>query len=131
MAEHPGADTAPDDPVADLARRARDLRLELLTAHTTLEEDPGAVDGPRFDQLMDLTEAVLRLEQDVVDAQREADHQRDTRSILLAAALLGAGSAVALLVGVPAGWWSGWAVALLVIDLAVAVLLAAAHTAGP
>jgi hypothetical protein len=134
MTDDPGTRTGGDagprrsvDPVAALAREARDRRLDLLTAHTALDEGLDAVDDERFDRIMALTDEVLELEGTAERAAVEAQHRADTRAVYLAAGVLGAGAGGLLLVGGVAGWWSGWAVVLLGLDVLVAAALAVAH----
>jgi hypothetical protein len=115
------------DPAAELARRARDRRLELLTEHTSLDEDLDALDDERFDRIMALTDEVLDLERRAERAAVEAEHRSDAHAVHLATAILGAGAAALLLIGLPLGWWGGWGSALLGLDVAVAAVLAAAH----
>jgi hypothetical protein len=131
MTDDPGGGAGqPAGTAAELARRARDRRLDLLTEHTAIDGDPDALDDERFDRLMALTDEVLDLERRADHAAVEAERRADTHAVRLATAVLGAGAAALLLVGLLAGWWSGWALLLLGLDVAVAALLAGAHTAA-
>jgi hypothetical protein len=127
MTDDPGGATGS---AAELARRARDRRLDLLTEHTALDGDPDALDDERFDRIMALTDEVLDLERRADRAAVEAERRSDARAVRLAAAVLGAGAAVLLLAGLLAGWWSGWGLLLLGLDVVVAAVLAGAHAAA-
>jgi hypothetical protein len=128
MTDNPGggAGGAALDPVAELARRARDRRLVLLTEHNTID-DLDAIDDERFDRIMALTDEVLDLERAAALAAEAAERRAESHAVYRAVAVLGAGAAVLLLVGTVAGWWSGWAVVLLGLDVLAAAVLGAAH----
>jgi len=125
-----GVADRPAGRAAELARRARDRRLDLLTEHTALDEDLDALDDERFDRIMALTDEVLDLERDAERAAVEADHRAEAHAVRLATAVLGAGAAALLLVGLLAGGWSGWGLLLLGLDVVVAAALAGAHAAA-
>jgi hypothetical protein len=131
MTDDPGDGAGrPAGTAAELARRARDRRLDLLTEHTALDGDLDALDDERFDRIMALTDEVLDLEHRADRAAVEAERRSDAHAVRLATAVLGVGAAALLLLGLLAGWWSGWALLLLGLDVAVAALLAAAHAAA-
>lgn len=118
----------PDSP-ARLVEAARRRRFELLRAHQDLRDTD--LTDERVDDIVRATDEVLALEDEAARAEEAVAHAASTRLVLRTALALGAGSAVLLVVGLVAGWWSTWGVALLAAGILAAVVIAAAHRLGP
>jgi hypothetical protein len=79
---------------------------------------------------MALTDEVLDLERAAGRAADEAGRRADSREVYVAAAALGTGAGALLLVGSALGWWSGWGLVLLGLDVVVAAGLALGRAAA-
>lgn len=123
----------PDEPEPDsparLVEAARRRRFALLQAHQDLRGSD--LSDSLVEEIVRSTDEVLELEDSAARAEEAVEHAASTRLVDRAALALGVGSALLLVVGLVAGWWSTWGVALLAVGVVAAVVIAAAHRFGP
>ncbi len=110
---------------------ARRRRLELIAAHQRLTVPVAGVADAELDELIGLTEAVLRHEDAAARARDERERAAGSQVVVRNALVLGAGSALLLAAGPVTGWWSVTGTALLWTAAVAAVVVLAGHALGP
>ncbi|MBW0116673.1 hypothetical protein [Pseudonocardia abyssalis] len=128
MPPDPEADLAAESP-ARLVEAARRRRFELLRAHQDLRD--ADLTDDQVDEIVRATDEVLEMEDRAARAEEALAYAASSRQVLRAALALGAGSAVLLVVGLIAGWWSAGGVVVLVAGIVAAAVIAVAHRFGP
>ncbi len=126
-----GAGRADGADPARLDEDARRRRLDLLAAHQRLAVPVAGVDDAQLDELIDLTEDVLRREAAVARLRDERERAAGSQVVVRNALVLGAGAALLLAVGPVTGWWSATGAALLWAAAIAAVVVLAGHALGP
>ena len=110
---------------------ARRRRLELIAAHQRLTVPVAGVADAELDELIGLTEDVLRREEVAARARDERERAAGSQVVVRNALVLGAGSALLLAAGPVTGWWSVTGTALLWTAAVAAVVVLAGHALGP
>jgi hypothetical protein len=126
-----GAGPADGADPARLDEDARRRRLDLLAAHQRLTVPVAGIGDAELDELIDLTDDVLRRERALARVRDERERAAGSQVVVRNALVLGAGSALLLAVGPVTGWWTAAGAALLWTAAIAAVVVLAGHALGP
>jgi hypothetical protein len=128
-----GVQEAPDDGAdpARLDEDARRRRLALLAAHQRLTVPVAGVADAELDELIALTQDVLRHEDVAARVRDERERAAGSQVVVRNALVLGAVAALLLAAGPVTGWWSVTGTALLWVAAVAAVVVLAGHALGP